>query len=210
MKFNSKPLEKQDREYIEPRESLESRKLIFHLLDRYDSQPQYDPIIAVPTWKDIAHPEVARRLYERSYSVCIADLAENFDEQESQDDFIFGGPVMDHISENKARLKAYLDSLGLVETLGENQVNSDRKKLADIFAEKTWVHIERIARELNTTIQSEIAARLNKEGYRTAQGAEISQSHIHRFIGRAGKKDEWEAIKKAIEKPDLFDAANQK
>lgn len=210
MKFSSRPLE--DKEFIESRESFETRKTILHLLDRYDAQPQHDPIIAVPTWKEITHPKVAQRLYEGSYSVLIAEFAEDFDKQETHDDYIGRGPVMDHVSQNKARLKAYLDSSGYVETVRENETNSGRKQVADIFAEKMWIHIERVARNAKTTIQSEIATRLNDEGYRTAQGAEIVQSHVHRFIGRAGKRDEWESLKndfqipvKKKKGPDLLD-----
>lgn len=217
MKFHCHELE--EREKIESRDSLDSRKAILHLLDRYDANPHDDPIIAISTWKEINHPEVARRLYDGSYSVVIADQAVNFDRQENRGEFIYNGPVLDHVSENKGKLKSYLDSLERSETLGENAINQERKNSGEVFAEKMWIQIERIARKSKTTVQSEIARCLNEEGYGTIEGAEISQTHVHRFISRARKFDEWDSLKKAfpvpIKKkrkkrgPDLFDALKQ-
>ena len=152
MKFDCNPLEDEDWEYIESKTTQESRTVIINILNRYDSLPMHDPIIAVPTWKDIAHPEVARRLSEGNYSVLIAEYAKDFDRQKTEGEYVGVGPVLNHISENSAKLRAYLDSLGHLKTQGENQRNRGRKNSAKDFAEIMWAHIERIACEANTTV----------------------------------------------------------
>jgi hypothetical protein len=209
-KFDSKPLE--EKIYVEARKTLESRKTILQLLDRYDHQPHLDPIIAVPTWKDIVHPEVARRLYAGSYSVLIAELAEGFDQQIIIDgrDYVGSGPVMSHVGENNAKLKSYLDGLNIAATHGENKMNNDRRNNAEIYAAMMWDHIERIAKETNTTVQTAIAKRLDEEGHKSAEGAVISQSHVRRYIHGSGKHKKWEAIKQAMKDPELFDDQKKK
>ncbi len=212
MKFDSKPLE--EKIYIEARETLKSRKTILQLLDRYDHQPHFDPIIAVPTWKDVIHPEVARRLYAGSYSLLIAEYAKDFDKQIVTDgrDYVGSGPVMSHVGVNNAKLKSYLDGLDIAATHGENKMNNDRRNSAEIYADMMWVHIERIAKETSTTVQSAIAKRLNEEGYKTPDGAEIAQPHVHRYISRARKHDEWKSLKNEFQiaekkniEPDFLD-----
>ena len=78
------------------------------------------------------------------------------------------------------------------------------------FAAMMWDHIERIAKETNTTVQTAIAKRLDEEGHKSAEGAVISQSHVRRYIHGSGKHKKWEAIKQAMKDPELFDDQKKK
>ena len=59
MKFGCRELEG---EVVEA--NAEERTSLINLLARYNAQPMTDPIIAVSTWKEISHPEIAKRLLD--------------------------------------------------------------------------------------------------------------------------------------------------
>ena len=179
----------------------ESRISLLNLLARYDARPKDDPIIAVSTWKEVSHPEIAKRLLEGGYSVVVADEAENFEESKEDDDrFVFRGPVLNHIVKIRSKLEASLEGTAFAR---KSQINLARRNKAEEFAEYMWPYIEATAEEWKTSNQTEIAKRLTESGLKPVEGDVIQQAHVSRYISRARKQKEWNAFKKSLE-PELF------
>jgi len=191
----------------------ESRISLLNLLARYDARPKDDPIIAVSTWKEVNHPEVAKRLLEGSYSIVVADEAENFEESIEDDDrLVFRGPVIKHMSKILSRLEASLEGATFAK---KSEKNLARRSKAEKFAEYMWPYIEAIAEEWKTSNQTEIAKRLTDSGLKPVEGEVIQQAHVSRYISRARKQKEWKAFQKTLtfketpKEPDLFDTLKQ-
>ncbi len=208
MKFGCRELED---EVVEA--DAEERTSLINLLVRYNDHPMVDPIIAVSTWKEISHPEIAKRLLDGGYSVVVADEAENFEQSKEGDErFVFRGPVMDHIVKFRSKLAASLDGFTYVK---RSETNTARRNKATEFAEYMWPYIEAAAKEAKTTNQGEIARMLTASGLKPVEGEVIQQAHVSRYIDRVGKRKEWKALEKAfkelekaLKEPELFTAEN--
>ena len=180
----------------------ESRIALLNLLARYDARPRDDPIIVVSTWKEVSHPEIAKRLLEGGYSVFVADEVENSEESKEDDDrFVFRGPVMRHMVKILSRLEASLEGATFAR---KSETNLARSNKAEEFAEYIWPYIEATAEEWKTSNQTEIAKRLTDSGLKPVEGEVIQQAHVSRYIKRARKQKEWDILKKTIREPDLF------
>ena len=169
-----------------------SRRSMLDLLKRCSRQRQNDPIIAVSTWKEVAFLDVARALIKGGFSVIVADQANDFHlSKEEEPGFVFRGPVMEHLLEINRKLRAYADAK---ETGSSGVVNELRARAVKEFALIIWPAIKNAAEEAETSSQKKIAAILGSQGLKSTKGSAISQAFISRYIGQAGKEEDWDKL----------------
>jgi len=193
MKFGCRELDEEVRETYPT-----SRKDMLSLLKRYSRMENADPIIAVSSWAEVRHPDVARELINGGFSVIIASRAKDFEQSKETDTRIVGrGPVLHHIIDVQSSLRAYLR--GLEATKG-SKLNDARKNEAREFAEKLWPHIVEAVETVGTTNREDVSAQLNKAGCKSRKGFPISASTLKRYATQAGKELEWDELLKQYEK----------